>query len=121
HDHDHAHHDHAHHDHSDHLDIEGYTSLSFSSDGPFSLRKFQNFLDNQLPESVFRAKGILWFNESEKRHVFHLAGKRFSIDDSDWDGERKNQLVLIGQEMDHSTLRGQLQACVAKEAGQGFS
>ena len=123
HDHAHAHHDHAHHGHAHpaaadhahaaHLDIEGYTSLSFSSDGPFSLRKFQNFLDNQLPESVFRAKGILWFNESEKRHVFHLAGKRFSIDDSDWDGERKNQLVLIGQEMDHSTLRRQLQACVS--------
>ena len=124
-DHDHHDHDHGHahhgHDHADHLDIEGYTSLSFSSDGPFSLRKFQNFLDNQLPESVFRAKGILWFNESEKRHVFHLAGKRFSIDDSDWDGERKNQLVLIGQEMDHSTLRGQLKACVAKGASKGFS
>jgi G3E family GTPase len=122
-DHDHGHHDHghAHHDHADHLDIEGYTSLSFSSDGPFSLRKFQNFLDNQLPESVFRAKGILWFNESEKRHVFHLAGKRFSIDDSDWDGKRKNQLVLIGQEMDHSTLREQLEACVAKDAGKSNS
>ena len=120
HGHDHAH-DHAHHDHADHLDIEGYTSLSFSSDGPFSLRKFQNFLDNQLPESVFRAKGILWFNESERRHVFHLAGKRFSIDDSDWDGERKNQLVLIGQEMDHSILRGQLQACVAEDADRSSS
>ena len=121
HDHDHHDHGHAHHDHADHLDIEGYTSLSFSSDGPFSLRKFQNFLDNQLPESVFRAKGILWFNESEKRHVFHLAGKRFSIDDSDWDGKRKNQLVLIGQEMDHSTLREQLEACVAKDAGKSNS
>jgi G3E family GTPase len=123
HEHDHGHHGHGHghHDHADHLDIEGYTSLSFSSDGPFSLRKFQNFLDNQLPESVFRAKGILWFNESEKRHIFHLAGKRFSIDDSDWDGERKNQLVLIGQEMDHSILRGQLTACVAKDGDKGCS
>ena len=125
HDHDHGHHDHghshdhAHHDHADHLDIEGYTSLSFSSDGPFALRKFQNFLDNQLPDSVFRAKGILWFNESEKRHVFHLAGKRFSIDDSDWNGKRKNQLVLIGQEMDHSALREQLQECVASDSGKG--
>ncbi len=116
HDHAHHHHDHDHHDHGDHLDIEGYTSLSFSSDGPFSLRKFQYFLDNQLPESVFRAKGILWFNESEKRHVFHLAGKRFSIDDSEWDGKRKNQLVLIGQEMDHRVLREQLQECVAINA-----
>jgi G3E family GTPase len=123
HEHDHGHHGHGHghHDHADHLDIEGYTSLSFSSDGPFSLRKFQNCLDNQLPESIFRAKGILWFNESEKRHIFHLAGKRFSIDDSDWDGERKNQLVLIGQEMDHSTLREQLEACVAKDAGKSNS
>ena len=120
HDHDHAHHDHdhAHHDHAAHLDIEGYTSLSFSSDGPFALRKFQNFLDNQLPESVFRAKGILWFNESEKRHVFHLAGKRFSIDDSDWNGKRKNQLVLIGQEMDHIALREQLQECVSTDSGK---
>ena len=118
HGHDHAHHDHSHHDHADHLDIEGYTSLSFSSDGPFALRKFQNFLDNQLPESVFRAKGILWFNESEKRHVFHLAGKRFSIDDSDWNGKRKNQLVLIGQEMDHIALREQLQECVSTDSGK---
>ena len=119
HGHDHAHHEHDHDDHGDHLDIEGYTSLSFSSDGPFALRKFQNFLDNQLPDSVFRAKGILWFNESEKRHVFHLAGKRFSIDDSDWNGKRKNQLVLIGQEMDHSALREQLQECVSTDYGKG--
>jgi G3E family GTPase len=126
HDHDHHHkahdhgHDHDHGDHPDHLAIEGFTSLSFATEGPFSLRKFQNFLDNQLPPGVFRAKGILWFNESERRHVFHLAGKRFSIDDSDWPGERKNQLVLIGRDLDHDRLRQQLQACVARASGKGF-
>ena len=119
--HDHSH-DHAH-DHPDHLAIEGFTSLSFRAEGPFALRKFQNFLDNQLPAGVFRAKGILWFNESEKRHVFHLAGKRFSIDDSEWSSpsERKNQLVLIGKQLDHAKLRQQLQACVAKDADRGFA
>ncbi len=118
HDHSHDHgHDHAHdHVHSDHLEVDGFTSLSFKSDGPFGLRKFQNFLDNQLPAEVFRAKGILWFNESERRHVFHLAGKRFSIDDDDWTGQRKNQLVLIGRDIDHDSLRTQLEACVAKDA-----
>ncbi|MFZ9148216.1 MAG: CobW family GTP-binding protein [Vulcanococcus sp.] len=125
HEHSHAHeHGHAHeHSHADHLAIEGFTSLSFSSDGPFSLRKFQNFLDNQLPAGVFRAKGILWFNESSKRHVFHLAGKRFSIDDSEWSkpSERKNQLVVIGKDLDHAKIRKQLQACVAKDSGRGFS
>jgi G3E family GTPase len=120
HHHDHSHnHDHA--SHPDHAAIEGFTSLSFAADGPFALRKFQNFLDNQLPEGVFRAKGILWFNESERRHVFHLAGKRFSIDDSDWpNSQRKNQIVLIGKDLDHDRLRRQLQACVAKDAGKGF-
>ncbi len=119
-DHGHHHHDHDHGAHPDHQTIEGFTSLSFASEGPFALRKFQNFLDNQMPKGVFRAKGILWFNESERRHVFHLAGKRFSLDDTDWSGPRKNQLVLIGKGLDHPTLRRQLQACVAKDAGKGF-
>ena len=127
HDHGHGHshehsHEHSHADHPDHAAIEGFTSLSFASDGPFGLRKFQNFLDNQLPAGVFRAKGILWFNESERRHIFHLAGKRFSIDDSDWPGtERKNQIVLIGKNLDHNRLRQQLQACIARDAGKGFA
>ncbi len=121
HDHDHSHHDHdhshhGHHDHGahpDHQAIEGFTSLSFESNGPFSLRKFQYFLDNQLPQEVFRSKGILWFQESERRHVFHLTGKRFSINDSDWTGERKNQIVMIGRDINHDSLRQQLQNCVA--------
>ena len=122
HSHDHGHaHDPADHQGPDHLAIEGFTSLSFAAEGPFALRKFQNFLDNLIPASVFRAKGILWFNESARRHVFHLAGKRFSIDDSEWpSSERKNQIVLIGKNLDHAKLRKQLQACVAKDSGKGF-
>ena len=121
--HDHDDHGHAHGHHSDHLAIDGFTSLSFASDRPFAIRKFQNFLDNLLPESVFRAKGILWFDESPKRHIFHLSGKRFSLDDDQWKGEPKNQLVLIGQGLDHDTLREQLNACLgisSPKRGQGF-
>ncbi|WP_008311256.1 CobW family GTP-binding protein [Leptolyngbya sp. PCC 6406] len=127
HDHGHCEHDHGDHDHhaedhghshthspyaSDHLAIDGFTSLSFQSDRPFAIRKFQYFLDNQLPESVFRAKGILWFDESPKRHIFHLSGKRFSLDDDEWKGSPKNQMVLIGQNLDHAVLREQLNTCL---------
>ncbi|MEG3860031.1 CobW family GTP-binding protein [Microcoleus sp. herbarium12] len=121
--HDHAHHDHAHHDHSDHLENDGFTSISFQSDKPFSLRKFQYFLDNQMPTNVFRAKGIMWFEESPKRHIFHLSGKRFSMDDDQWKGEPKNQLVLIGQGLDIETLRSQIENCLCMPApnrGKGF-
>ena len=116
------HHNHDHdHKQSEPAAIEGFTSLSYSSKKPLGLRKFQNFLDNQLPPEVFRAKGILWFNESERRHIFHLAGKRFSIDDSDWQGERSNQIVLIGRNLNQPKLLKQLQACEAPDAGKGFS
>jgi len=111
----HAHHDHEHHDHdhSHHLENDGFTSLSFQSDRPLAIKKFQNFLDNLLPETVFRAKGILWFAESPSRHIFHLSGKRFSIDDEEWlERKEQNQLVLIGQNLDHETLRSQLQDCL---------
>ena len=125
-DHDHGHcdhdHDHEHH-HSDHLAIDGFTSVSFQSDRPFAIKKFQHFLDTQLPPTVFRAKGILWFDESPKRHIFHLSGKRFSLDDEDWKGQPKNQVVLIGQELDHDALRKQLEACVcipSTSRGKGF-
>ncbi|BEV35859.1 GTP-binding protein [Synechococcus sp. M16CYN] len=112
-------HDHKHGD-AHHLEIEGFTSLAFQSNGPFALRKFQNFLDNEMPAEVFRAKGILWFKESKKRHIFHLAGKRFSIDDSEWTGDHKNRLVLIGRDLDHATLHKQLQACVATDLEKGL-
>lgn len=126
HDHGHCEHDHDHdHHHSDHLAIDGFTSLSFQTDQPLAIKKFQYFLDNQLPATVFRAKGILWFDESPKRHIFHLSGKRFSLDDEEWkSGQPKhNQLVLIGQDLDHDKLRSQLQACVCKPStnrGIGF-
>jgi G3E family GTPase len=123
HDHEHGHHHHHHHHHSNHLENDGFTSLSFQSDKPLSIRKFQYFLDNQLPENVFRAKGILWFDESPKRHIFHLAGKRFTIEDDEWKGEKKNQLVLIGQNLDHDDLLSQIENCIclpSNSRGKGF-
>jgi G3E family GTPase len=129
HDHDHSnceheHHDHEHHHHhSDHLENDGFVSISFESDKPFVIRKFQYFLDNQLPTNVFRAKGIMWFDESPQRHIFHLCGKRFTIDDDEWKGERKNQIVLIGQNLDQDTLLQQLENCLcipSVSKGKGF-
>lgn len=127
HGHDHHHHDHDHDHgkkyHSDHLEMDGFTSLSFRSEQPFSIRKFQYFLDNQLTPNIFRAKGILWFNESPKRHIFHLSGKRFSLEDDQWKGEKSNQLVLIGQDLDHDKIREQLNHCLSlptESKGKGF-
>jgi G3E family GTPase len=110
---DHHHQEHHHHPHTP--ELEGFSSVSLAVEAPFDLRRFQHFLDIQLPESVFRAKGVLWFRESERRHLFHLCGKRFTIDDSDWpDGsERHTKVVVIGKGIDQATLKAQLEACGA--------
>ncbi len=113
----HSHHSHEHsrhsHEHSHDLqnNIEGFTSVSFECFDPFSLRRFQNFLDNQLSENVFRAKGILWFQESERKHIFHLSGKRFSLDDEDWKKDKSNRIVLIGKNLNHKEIKNQLDLC----------
>ena len=123
HDHGECEHDRDHSSHS-HLDIDGFTSISFDREQPLAIRKFQHFLDNQLPASVFRAKGILWFDESPKRHIFHLSGKRFSLEDEEWNGrQKKSQLVLIGQNLDEEELRSQIESCFcieSKAKGRGF-
>jgi len=113
HSHDHSSHSHDHSSHSHNLnnDIEGFTSVSYETSEPFSLRKFQYFLDNQISQNVFRAKGILWFMESERKHIFHLSGKRFSLDDEEWTKEKSNKIVLIGKNLDHQTIKNQLSSC----------
>jgi G3E family GTPase len=107
-----GHHHEHHHGHTP--ELEGFSSVSLAVEAPFDLRRFQHFLDQQLPESVFRAKGVLWFRESERRHLFHLCGKRFTIDDSDWPegSERHTKVVAIGKDLDQAGLRAQLEACV---------
>ena len=113
HSHDHSSHSHDHSSHSHNMinNIEGFTSVSYETSESFSLRKFQFFLDNQISENVFRAKGILWFRESERKHIFHLSGKRFSLDDEEWTKEKSNKIVLIGKNLDHQTIKNQLSSC----------
>ena len=110
--HGHEHHEHHHH-HSAHLDNDGFVSIAFESDCPFHLKKFEHFLQNKLSKNVFRAKGILWFEESELRNIFQLSGIRFSIDGEEWRTPPRNQVVFIGRDLNGDDIRQQLTACLA--------
>jgi G3E family GTPase len=99
---------------SQHLNNDGFMSVSFQSNRPICLKKFQQFLDYQLPENVFRAKGILWFDESPLRHVFQLSGRRFTLDDSEWTTPHQNQMVLIGRKLDKLSLLQRLNDCLTR-------
>ena len=116
-DHDHGHdhpHEHHHH-HSDHLDNDGFVSMSFRSEQPFSLKKFQQLLDLHLPAELFRMKGVLWFKESPARHFFQLTGRRYQLQDERWQGTPSNQLVCIGRHLDIKAMAAKLTDCIAEE------
>ncbi|PLZ97323.1 cobalamin biosynthesis protein CobW [Fischerella thermalis CCMEE 5268] len=112
HDHNHEHHHHHRH-HSHHLENDGFISISFQSDRPFDVQKFENFLNEEIPQDVFRAKGILWFSDSNLRHIFQLSGPRYSLNGDEWLTPPKNQLVFIGRNLDANEITSLLNQCLA--------
>ncbi|NJK50133.1 GTP-binding protein [Candidatus Gracilibacteria bacterium] len=100
HHHDHHDHHHHHHYHSHHLENDGFVSMSFSCDRPFDVYKFEKFITEQMPNEVFRAKGILWLKGSELRHIFQLSGPRYEMKSDTWKNTPSNQLVFIGRNLD---------------------
>jgi len=101
-------HDHGH----GHLHDDGFVSLSFESDRPFSVSRFQAFLNTGRPPGLFRGKGFLWLAETGKRYVFHLVGERFTLEEDDRGVAGANRLVLVGRDLDLETLRARLLDCL---------
>lgn len=95
-----------------HIANDGFVSFSFRSDRPFAVKKFQVFLQDKLPVGVFRAKGILWFKESPRRHIFQLSGKRYELKDENWQGKPSNQIIFIGRSLNPLEINQQLNNCL---------
>jgi G3E family GTPase len=98
----------------DHLADDGFETVSFASERPLSAEAFQAFLE-QLSANVFRAKGILSI-ENSGCHLFHLVGRRFTLDAAPADLAGSNRLVLIGRNLDGVRLRTQLAECLVPAA-----
>ncbi len=95
-----------------HIQNDGFMTVSFESDRPISLRKFQHFIDHQLPKEVLRGKGILQVENSPERHLFQLSGKRVSIDSCAWTTPPKTQLIWIGRNLNPLNLQMFLINCL---------
>lgn len=133
HDHSHEHsHDHGHdhehgercgpdcndpsHSHShNHFEVEGFTTTSFKSDMPLVPAYFMSKFLQRLPNEVFRAKGLLHFEDYPKRIIFQLSGRRYSFEEDEWPKDQVpgNQLVIIGRGLDTDELHQTLEECHA--------
>ena len=147
HDHEHHHHDghechdpncKCHHHHTEE-DAYGIGSFVYYRRKPIVKSKFRMFAD-KLPESVIRAKGLMWFSsDNENMYIFEQAGPQktvfradYWIDalperekqayikanpdiKKDWRedvGDRMVKLVFIGQKMDKEAIINELDKCL---------
>ncbi len=85
------------HPHS-HNHNQAYDTWSYHSAHPLDGEAFRA-LAASLPEGIIRAKGILYLQEDpDRRHIFQLVGKRWSIEPAEaWGNQQaETKLVFIG-------------------------
>ena len=142
----HGHHGHHHHHHHHHEEGEaeeyGIGTFVYQNVKPFNKEKFENFIFNEWPKEVIRAKGLFWITEAPNTaYIFEQSGKqKYATDDGDWIaafpeedrkeilamnpdiaaawhpvyGDRVNKPVFIGRKMDKAAIIQALDACIAE-------
>ena len=103
----------------DHEHDDDITSVSFVSDKPLDLEKFQNWFGNLLQtegQDILRSKGILDFADTDERYVFQ--GVHMLMDASPmgaWpEGKsRSSRIVFIGRNLESMGLEKGFKGCQA--------
>ena len=101
----------------DHEHDDDVTSLSFVSDTPLDMEKFQEWFGDLLRtkgQDILRSKGILDFKGEEDRYVFQ--GVHMLMDASPmgpWPKgkERSSRVVFIGRNLDNMNLQEGFENC----------
>jgi G3E family GTPase len=97
---------------------ESVGSIALVAPGAMNVEKIQEWLSKLLPtqgQNIFRIKGILNIHGQEQRFI--LQGVHMIMDarlDREWrvDEERKNELVLIGRDLNEVKLRQDFNNCL---------
>lgn len=125
-------------------DEHGITSFLYEEKKPFDYDKFMAFLENDYPEEIIRAKGYVWFYDDDIHvQLFEQAGRNASVTIvsnwlaafgekerereirenpeilGDWDekyGDRLNQIVFIGKNLDRDQIISRLQICLHEKS-----
>jgi len=107
--------DHLH--HPDAVD-EMFDRWSYRTTEPLSIEELRRVVQRELPESVYRCKGVIYAADSpETRVALQVVGGRVQIVDIDEWGERPrlSEIVAIGHHIDSERLNGLFDACVARD------
>jgi G3E family GTPase len=95
------------------------TSLSLATDQPLSFERFRSWIVELLRTQgadILRAKGILSFNDLDRRFVFQAVHMLMDGTEAAAWGKREkrsSKLVLIGRNLDEAALRAGFEASIA--------
>ena len=80
--------------------------------------KFRSMMQT-FPVEILRAKGVLHFTDGKDRGVFHLVGKRVTLEDEALPAPAISQLVAIGRRgaFDPKQLERMCAASVSADSG----
>jgi len=103
----------------DHAPHHGFVTWHWTSERPLSLPKLRAAFE-LLPESVYRAKGLVYLEEvPEYRVLLQKVGKRSKLRDLGKWGEEspRTEIVMIGTSggIDQEAMRIALEGCVRQE------
>ena len=122
----------------------GISSFVYEEKRPFNREKFENFVNNNYPKELIRAKGYIWFSDADADvQLFEQAGRNSSVMEVSywidalveeqkkafleqnpdvkeaWDeefGDRENQIVFIGKGYNQEEIKKALESCLDEKA-----
>jgi len=92
---------------------------SYETAEPFSIEALRRMVQRELPESVYRCKGIVYAADSpDTRLALQIVGRRTQIVEIEEWGERprRSEIVAIGRGFDEEQMNDLFDACWASEA-----
>lgn len=111
-----------HHDHDDHNHThlhDSFKHVSIEVREPLQPMKFQEFVNSQIPKTVYRAKGFIDLGTKghARKYVFQLVGTRSELYWDNWTKDEKHltRMVFIGTDFDVKKLESDFRNCVDPE------